>query len=81
VIWYDIPGQCSEARHFGGSPPKAPPPPPPPPSKTDAEIQAERNKAAIVARNRKGRGASILSPETGTNFLQPSDEAGKLTLG
>ena len=81
MISYDLPGQCHEARHFGGSAPKAPPPPPPPPSKTDAEIQAERAKANAVIRNRKGRGASLLNPETGTNFLQPGEAEGTLTLG
>lgn len=78
---YDLPAQGPWARHFGGGAPKAPPPPPPPPSKTDAEIQAEKAKAAKVARGRQGRGASILSPDTGTNFLQPGDTEGKLTLG
>lgn len=80
MITYDIPGQGPQARHFGGGAPSAPPPPPPPPAKTDAEIQAEKAKAAKATRLRKGRGASILTGE-GTNFLQPGDEGGKTTLG
>lgn len=77
---YDIPKQGPEARHFGGGTPSAPPPPPPPPSKSDAEIQAEKAKADKLARNRKGRGSSILTGE-GTNFLQPADETKRTTLG
>ena len=77
---YDIVGPKHEQRWFGGGAPKAPPPPPPPPSKTDAEIQAEKAKAAKIARGRRGRGASILTDET-AGFLQPGDEQGKITLG
>ena len=80
MIWYDIPGQGPQARHFGGGAPSAPPPPSPPPEKSDAEIQAEKAKAGKAARLRKARGASILSGE-GTNFLQPTDAGGKQTLG
>lgn len=70
------------ARHFGGGAPSAPPPPPPPPSKSDAEIQAEKAKSAKLARNRKGRGASLLNPEAeGTNFLQPASDTKATTLG
>ena len=64
---------------FGGGGQQAPPPPPPPPMKSDAEIQAEAAKSRKVARGRKGRGASILTSDT--NFLQPSEEQGKVTLG
>ena len=67
------------ARHFGGDTPKAPPPPPPPPAKSDADIQAEKAKAAKLARGRKGRGASLLTSDT--QFLQPANEEGKQTLG
>lgn len=70
------------SRHFGGGAPSAPPPPPPPPSKSDAEIQAEKAKASKLARNRKGRGASLLNPEAeGTNFLQPAEDTKRTTLG
>jgi hypothetical protein len=80
---YDLYGPKHERRHFGGSTPKAPPPPPPPPQQSDAEIQAERAKAAKVARGRKGRGASILTGEAATNFLQPDEgqQRGSQTLG
>ena len=64
---------------FGGSAPSSPPPPPPPPMKSDAEIQAEAAKTRKTARGRKGRGASILTSDT--NFLQPSEEGGRATLG
>ena len=69
-----------EQRWFGGSP-QAPPPPPPPPQQTDAEIQAEKAKTAKAARARKGRGASILTGETSTQFLQPDEGGGRKTLG
>jgi hypothetical protein len=63
---------------MGGSP-SAPPPPPPPPRKSDAEIQAEMAKTRVLARNRQGRGASILTGDAG--FLQPLNSGGKARLG
>ena len=54
---------------------------PPPHQQSDAEIQAEKAKTAKAARARKGRGASILTGETSTQFLQPDEGGGRKTLG
>jgi hypothetical protein len=77
---YDIPGQGPWARHFGGgAPPSPPPPPPPPPEPEDPAVKEQVQKAKRAAKLRRGRGSSLLTGEQ--QFLTPSSEEGRSTLG
>ena len=72
---YDFAHLGARVRHFGGGSPSAPPPPPPPPQVEDPSIQANRAKAALAARKRKGRLATLLAGEGGAAGFTPPDES------
>lgn len=64
---------------MGGGAPSPPPPPPPPPTEEDPEVKKAKMQAAKAARLRKGRGASLITGEA--QFLQPTTDEGRATLG
>lgn len=69
---------------FGGSP-SVPAAPPPPPKDTDPAIKAAQDKLRLSEANRRGRAATMLTPDEATlgapNVDRPEARGGAKLLG